>query len=188
MEQPMGAKKVAVVVGSIRRDSINRKLAHALMKLAPKDLQTGILRIDDLPVYNQDLDESPIEPVLRLKSEVAAADALLFVTPEHNRSVPTALKNALDWASRPYGQNRWAGKPAGIIGASPGLIGTAVAQHTLRGILGYLDVPTMGQPEAYVHFTEGLIDAGGNISNEGTRKFLQGYVDRYASWVGEFVT
>jgi chromate reductase, NAD(P)H dehydrogenase (quinone) len=186
MEQIMSAKKVAVVVGSIRRDSINRKLALALMKLAPKELQTEILRIDDLPVYNQDLDENSPEPARRLKAEVAAAEAFLFVTPEHNRSIPAAMKNALDWASRPYGQNRWAGKPGGIIGASPGQIGTAVAQHTLRGILGYLDVPTLGQPEAYLHFTEGLIDADGTITNEGTRKFLQGYMDRYAKWVSGF--
>lgn len=183
----MNPRKIAVIVGSIRRDSINRKLAHALMKLAPKDFQMEILRIDDLPVFNQDHDQNPPEPVVRLKSQIAAADALLFVTPEHNRSIPTALKNALDWASRPYGKNAWAGKPAGILGASPGSIGTAVAQQHLRNVLAYLDVPTLGQPEVFIHFTEGLIDAEGNISSEGTRKFLQSFVDRYAAWVGRFV-
>ncbi len=181
----MSARKVAVVVGSIRKDSINRKLAHALIKLMPKDFQAEILRIDDLPVYNQDLDSTPPPPVVRLKSEVVAADALLLVTPEHNRSIPAALKNALDWASRPYGENKWAGKPAGLIGTSPGAVGTAVAQRDLRGILGYLDVPTLGQPEAYIQFTPGLIDDAGNITNEGTQKFLQGYIDRYAAWVGK---
>jgi len=183
----MNPRRIAVIVGSIRKDSINRKLALALMKLAPKDFQMEILRIDDLPVFNQDHDQNPPEPVVRLKSQIAAADALLFVTPEHNRSIPTALKNALDWASRPYGKNAWAGKPAGILGASPGSIGTAVAQQHLRNVLAYLDVPTLGQPEVFIHFTEGLIDADGNISNEGTRKFLQSFVDRYAAWVERLV-
>jgi chromate reductase len=183
----MNPRRIAVIVGSIRKGSINRKLAHALMKLAPKEFQMEIPRIDDLPVFNQDHDQNPPEPVVRLKSQIAAADALLFVTPEHNRSIPTALKNALDWASRPYGKNAWAGKPAGILGASPGSIGTAVAQQHLRNVLSYLDVPTLGQPEVFIHFTEGLIDADGNIPSEGTRKFLQGFVDRYAAWVGRFV-
>ena len=122
------ARTVAIIVGSIRKESINLKLAKALVKLAPNDFDCDFIRIDDLPVYNQDLDQSPPEAVSRTKSQIAAAKALLFVTPEHNRSLPTALKNVLDWVSRPYGKNLWAGKPAGIAGASIGAIGTAVAQ------------------------------------------------------------
>jgi NAD(P)H-dependent FMN reductase len=179
------ARNVAVVVGSIRKDSINRKLAKALVKLAPKDLQCELVRIDDLPVFNQDHDQNPPEPVVRVKMQIAAANAFLFVTPEHNRSLPTALKNVLDWVSRPYGKNLWAGKPAGIVGASVGTVGTAVAQAHLRSVLGYLDVPTLGQPEVYIHFTQGLIDDEGNISNDGTRKFLQSFVDRYVAWIAK---
>jgi NAD(P)H-dependent FMN reductase len=178
-------RNVAVVVGSIRKDSINRKLAKALVKLAPKDLQCELVRIDDLPVFNQDHDQNPPEPVVRVKAQIAAANALLFVTPEHNRSLPTALKNVLDWVSRPYGKNLWAGKPAGIVGASVGTVGTAVAQAHLRSVLGYLDVPTLGQPEVYIHFTQGLIDDEGNISNDGTRKFLQSFVDHYVAWIAK---
>jgi NAD(P)H-dependent FMN reductase len=179
------ARNVAVVIGSIRKDSINRKLAKALVKLAPKDLQCELVRIDDLPVFNQDHDQNPPEPVVRVKAQIAAANAFLFVTPEHNRSLPTALKNVLDWVSRPYGKNLWAGKPAGIVGASVGTVGTAVAQAHLRSVLGYLDVPTLGQPEVYIHFTQGLIDDEGNISNDGTRKFLQSFVDRYVAWIAK---
>jgi chromate reductase len=179
----MASRKIAVVVGSIRKDSINRMLARAVIKLMPGEFHCDMIRIDDLPVYNQDLDPTPPQSVLRLKSEITAANGLLFVTPEHNRSVPTALKNALDWASRPYGKNAWAGKPAGIIGASVGMIGSALAQQHLRNSLAYLDVPVMGQPAVFVYFTPGLIDAEGNISNDGTRKFLQSFVDKYAAWV-----
>lgn len=179
------ARSVAVVVGSVRKDSINRKLAKALVKLAPKDLQCELVRIDDLPVFNQDHDQNPPEPVVRVKTQIAAANAFLFVTPEHNRSLPTALKNVLDWVSRPYGKNLWAGKPAGVVGASVGTVGTAVAQAHLRSVLGYLDVPTLGQPEVYIHFTQGLIDDDGNISNDGTRKFLQSFVDRYVAWIAK---
>lgn len=179
------ARNIAVVVGSVRRDSINRKLAKALVKLAPKDFQCEFVRIDDLPVFNQDHDQNPPEQVLRVKAQIAAANAFLFVTPEHNRSMPTALKNVLDWVSRPYGKNLWAGKPAGIVGASLGTIGTALAQAHLRGVLAYLDVPTLSQPEVYIHFSEGLIDDEGNIGNDGTRKFLQSFVDRYAAWTAK---
>jgi chromate reductase, NAD(P)H dehydrogenase (quinone) len=175
--------KIAVVVGSIRKDSINLKLAKALIKLLPKDLECELMRIDDLPVFNQDHDQNPPDQVRRVKAQVTAANGLLFVTPEHNRSLPTALKNVLDWVSRPYGQNLWAGKPGAITGASVGTVGTAVAQGHLRGVLGYLDVPTLGQPEVYVHFTPNLIDDSGDIGNEGTRKFLQSFADRYAAWI-----
>jgi chromate reductase len=181
----MSTRKIAVVVGSIRRDSINRMLARAVIKLMPKDFDCETIRIDDLPVYNQDIDPTPPEPVVRLKTQIAAANALLFVTPEHNRSMPAALKNALDWASRPYGRNVWAGKPAGVMGASVGVIGSALVQQHLRNSLVYLDVPTLGQPEVFIHFTPGLVDADGNVANEATRKFLQGFVDKYAAWVAK---
>lgn len=180
------ARKVAIIVGSIRKDSINLKLAKALETLVPAGFECEFVRIDDLPVYNQDLDQSPPEPVVRVKAQIAAANALLFVTPEHNRSLPAALKNVLDWVSRPYGKNLWAGKPAGIAGASIGAIGTAVAQAHLRSVLGYLDVPTLGQPEVYIHFTQGLIDEHGNISNEPTKRFLQTFMDRYAAWISKY--
>ncbi len=180
----MQSRKVAVIVGSVRKDSINRKLAGALIKLLPPTLTATFVRIDDLPLYNQDLDGTPPPAVVRLKGEVAAADALLFITPEHNRSMPAALKNALDWASRPYGQNLWAGKPAAVAGASIGAVGTACAQQHLRNTLAYLDVATLGQPEVFIQFKEGFVGADGGIANEGTKKFLQGFVDRYAAWVG----
>jgi chromate reductase len=174
---------IAVVVGSLRRDSINRKLASALVKLAPPDFSFKQLEIGDLPLYNEDNDAHPSEPVKRLKAEVAAASGLLFVTPEYNRSIPGVLKNALDNASRPYGQNAWAGKPAGVLGASPGTIGTAMAQQHLRNILAYLDVPTLCQPEAYLQIRNGFFDQDGNIPNENTRRFLQNWLDRYVAWV-----
>jgi chromate reductase len=178
----MAQYKIAVVIGSIRKDSFNKKLASALEKLFPADFSFTHVRIDDLPPYNQDDDGNPSAQVKRLKGEIKAAQGLLFVTPEYNRSIPGVLKNAIDHASRPYGQSAWDGKPAGVIGASVGAIGTALAQQHLRNILAYLNVPTLGQPEAFVHNKEGLYDADGNIS-EGSRKFLQGWVDAYVGWV-----
>lgn len=181
----MSQYSIGVVVGSIRKESFNRRLADALVKLAPADFTFKHLRIDDLPLYNQDDDASPSAAAKRLKAEVLACQGLLFVTPEYNRSIPGVLKNALDHASRPYGQNAWAGKPAGVIGTSPGNVGTAVAQQHLRVVLAYLDVPTLGQPEAYVQFKEGLIDPSGNIS-PASRAFLQDWMDRYCAWVKRF--
>lgn len=178
----MAQYNIAVVVGSIRKDSFNKKLASALEKLFPADFSFTHVRIDDLPPYNQDDDGNPSAEVKRLKGEIKAAQGLLFVTPEYNRSIPGVLKNAIDHASRPYGQSAWDGKPAGVIGASVGAIGTALAQQHLRNILAYLNVPTLGQPEAFVHNKEGLYDADGSIS-EGSRKFLQGWVDAYVGWV-----
>jgi chromate reductase len=178
----MAQYQIAVVVGSLRRDSFNRKLAHALSKLAPPEFSFKLVEIGDLPLYNQDDDGSPAESVKRLKSEISAAQGLLFVTPEYNRSIPGVLKNALDHASRPYGQSVWKGKPAGVIGVSIGAIGTALAQQHLRNILAYLDVPTLGQPEAFVQAKDGLFDAEGNIG-EASKQFLQGWVDQYVAWV-----
>jgi chromate reductase len=176
----MAEINVAIVVGSNRRESINRKLAHALAKLTKGKLAAHIAQIDDLPLYNQD-DENPLPPsVLRFKSEIERADAVLFVTPEHNRSIPAALKNAIDWGARPYGQNSWAGKVAAITGTSPGAMGTAVAQQHLRQILGNLGALVMGG-EAYITFKPGLIDDSNHISDESTRQFLQAFADRFAA-------
>jgi chromate reductase len=182
----MAQTRIAVVVGSIRSASINRKLALALAALGPKDWSFEQLRIDDLPLYNQDHDKEPAETVKRLKSEIAAAQGVLFVTPEYNRSVPGVLKNAIDHASRPYGQSAWAGKPAGVIGTSGGQIGTAMAQQHLRNILAYLDMPTLGQPEAFIQFKEGLIDDKGQVTVDATREFLQKWMDAYVAWVKRY--
>jgi len=176
-------KQVGYVIGSLRKDSINRKLANALIKLAPPDFNFRELRIGDLPLYDQDEDRSQAPEVQRLKSELRTVDAVMFVTPEYNRSIPGVLKNAIDHASRPYGQNAWAGKPAGVIGASIGAISTAVAQLHLRTILAYLDMPTLGQPEAYIQVKDGFFDEAGNIANPESRKFLHGWMDKYATWV-----
>ena len=181
----MSHTQIAVVVGSLRRDSFNKQLATGLTRLAPKDFTFQALEIGDLPLYNQDDDAHQAEQVLRLKREVSAAHGLLFVTPEYNRSVPGVLKNAIDHASRPYGKNAWAGKPAGVIGVSVGAIGTALAQQHLRNILAYLDVPTMGQPEAFLQAKDGLFDGDGNIGAD-SREFLQGWMDRYVAWVKAF--
>lgn len=178
----MNQYPIVVVVGSLRRDSFNRKLATAVAKLAPPEFSFKQVQIGDLPLYNQDDDANQSEPVKRLKSEITAAGGLLFVTAEYNRSIPGVLKNAIDHASRPYGKNAWAGKPAGVLGVSPGAVGTAVAQQHLRNVLAYLDVPTLGQPEAFIQAKEGLFDQSGNIGGD-SRKFLQDWMDRYVAWV-----
>lgn len=180
----MNRYQIAVIVGSLRKDSFNRKMANAIVKLAPPEFSFKQLEIGDLPLYNQDDDANPAEPVKRLKSEISAAHGLLFVTPEYNRSMPGVLKNTLDHASRPYGQNAWAGKPAGVLGVSPGAAGTAMAQQHLRNTLAYLDVPTMGQPEAFIQAKDGLFDDDGNIG-AASRKFLQAWMDRYVAWVAK---
>ena len=181
----MSQFRIAVVVGSLRKDSHNRRLATALARLAPADFSLEQISIGDLPLYNQDDDGHQAESVQRLKAAVKAAQGVLFVTPEYNRSIPGVLKNALDHASRPYGQSAWAGKPAGVIGASGGAIGTAMAQQHLRNVLAYLDMPTLGQPEAFIQAKEGLFDEAGNIG-EGSRKFLQGWMDAYVAWVKKY--
>lgn len=173
---------IAVVVGSIRKDSFNRKLAKALEKLFPTEFSFTQVRIDDLPLYNQEDDASPAASVTRLKGEITAAQGVLFFTPEYNRSIPGVLKNAIDHASRPYGKSVWNGKPAAVIGASVGPVGTALAQQHLRNILAYLNMPTLGQPEAFIHNKEGLYDEAGNIG-EASKKFLQSWVDAYVAWV-----
>ena len=178
----MSKYQIAVVVGSLRKDSFNRKLANAIVKLAPPEFSFQQVQISDLPLYNQDDDANQAESVKRLKNEIKSAQGILFVTPEYNRSIPGVLKNAIDNASRPYGQNVWAGKPAGVIGASIGVIGTAMAQQHLRNVLAFLDMPTLGQPEIFIQAKDGLFDEAGDIG-AGSKQFLQNWMDRYIAWV-----
>jgi chromate reductase len=176
-------RRIAVLVGSLRSASINRQLALALAKLAPPTVTFEHIDIADLPPYNQDHDANMPAPAVRLKQEISAADAVLFVTPEYNRSIPGVLKNAIDTASRPYGKSAFAGKPAGVIGASGGAIGTALAQQHLRNVLAYLDMPTLNQPEAFVKFPTGLVADNGDITDASTAKFLKSWVDAYLAFV-----
>lgn len=173
---------IAVLVGSLRQDSFNRQLARAVTSLLPQDFTAEFVDIGTLPLYSQDYDADLPEPARQFKARIEAADALLFVTPEYNRSIPGVLKNALDWGSRPWGKNSWAGKPGAVLGTSLGATGTALAQQHLRNVLSYLDVALLGQPEMFIKHDASRIDANGNIVNEDTRKFLQGFVDRYVDW------
>jgi len=174
--------QIAVIVGSNRRESINRKLAQALIRLGVGKFDGEIVRIDDLPIYNQDNEGNLPAAVVRFKDEVAKADGVLIVTPEHNRSMPTALKNAIDWGARPYGTSVWPGKPGFITGTSPGAIGTALVQANLRTVMLGLGMTLLGG-ESYVTFKPNLIDDHGKVTDEGTQKFLQDFVDRFATLV-----
>ena len=174
---------VAVIVGSLRKGSLNRHVANALAGLAPATLKLSIIEIGHLPIYNQDDDESPPASWTEFRDRIKAADAVFFVTPEHNRSVPAALKNALDVGSRPYGKNVWSGKPGAVVSASPGSIGGFGANHHLRQSLVFLNVPAMAQPEAYIGGADKLFDANGKLANDGTRKFLQDVMQAYAAWI-----
>jgi len=176
-------RDIAVFVGSLRKESLNRKLAKALAELAPSSLKLEIVEIGQLPLYNQDYDEDPSSVYVEFRARVRAADGVLFVTPEYNRSVPGALKNALDVASRPYGQSAWNGKPGAVISASPGAIGGFGANHHLRQSLVFLNVPAMQQPEAYIGGADKLFDARGKLANDGTRKSLQQFIEAFANWV-----
>lgn len=171
--------KITVIVGSLRKDSLNRKLAQALAKLAHPKLQFSLVQIDDIPLYNQDLDDNLPAAVVRLKAEIAVSDAVLFVTPEYNRSIPGVLKNIIDWGTRPAGQNVWAGKPMASLGTSPGAIGTAVAQSHLRSIMVSVNAIFFGRPEVYLVYKDGLINNDFKITEEGARKFLQGFLDSF---------
>ncbi|AYG08264.1 NAD(P)H-dependent oxidoreductase [Pseudomonas fluorescens] len=174
---------IAVLVGSLRKQSINRKVAQALAQLAPANLKLSIVEIGELPLYNEDLDGSaPPAAYSTFRQQVAAADAVLFVTPEYNRSVPAALKNAIDVGSRPYGQSVWSGKPGAVISVSPGAIGGFGANHHLRQSLVFLDVPCMQQPEAYLGGAGSAFDEAGKLS-EKTKPFLQAFIDAYGQWV-----
>ncbi|WP_293800650.1 NADPH-dependent FMN reductase [uncultured Bosea sp.] len=180
----MAKLKLAIIVGSNRRESINRKLAQALAKLGEGAFDASFVKIDDLPMFNQDLEPNRPESTLRLKREIEAADAILIVTPEHNRSIPAVLKNAIDWASRPYGKNSWAGKTVAVTGTSGGAVGTAVSQNELRMILTNLAGAVVGG-QVFVTFKEDLIDAQHNVTNEATRGFLQGFLDNFAKIAGK---
>lgn len=179
----MDKRKIAVFVGSLREGSFNRQLARALERLGEDWLEFDRVDIGSLPFYNQDFDGDYPQEGIALKAQVRAADAVLFVTPEYNRSVPGVLKNAIDLASRPYGDSAFAGLPAAVIGASVGAIGTAMAQQHLRNILSYLDMAVMPQPEAYLQFKDGLVDADGRVTRQDTREFLEDFVDRFVEWI-----
>jgi chromate reductase len=175
--------RVGYFIGSLSSTSINRLLATALAKLAPPELELSEIPFRDLPLYSPDY-EADYPPVARaLKEAIARADAVLFVTPEYNRSIPGGLKNAIDWASRPYGSNSFTRKPSATIGASPGAIGTAIAQQHLRSLLGYCNSPQMNSPEGYIQFKPGLITADGTVTNESTREFLREYMKEFKDFI-----
>jgi chromate reductase len=174
---------IAVVVGSLRKDSINRKVARALVALAPSSLKLNIVEIGDLPLYNEDIDiDSPPAAYTAFRQQISAADGVLFVTPEYNRSVPGVLKNAIDVGSRPYGKSAWGGKPGAVVSASPGAIGGFGANHHLRQSMVFLNVPCMQQPEAYLGNAGTFFDAAGTLS-EQTKPFLQTFINAFAAWV-----
>lgn len=180
--------KVGYFIGSLARESINRKLAGALIRLAPENLAFTEISFGELPLYSYDYD-ADYPPVARaFKDAIAAVDAVLFVTPEYNRSIPGGLKNAIDWASRPYGTNSFTHKPSAVIGASPGAIGTAVAQQSLRSVLGFCNSPQMNAPEAYIQFKPGLIDDNGEVTVESTRDFLRDYMAEFHDHIERVLT
>jgi chromate reductase len=180
----MAQQKVAVVVGSLRKESVNRKAAEALIRLAPDDLDLEFVEIGGLPLYDEDVEAAGApEAWTRFRREIASSDAVLFVTPEYNRSVPGGLKNAIDVGSRPYGQSAWAGKPAAIMSVSPGAIGGFGANHHLRQSLVFLDMPVLQQPEAYVGDGFNLFAEDGNIKKEGTKKFFNDFIDAFGEWI-----
>lgn len=174
---------IAVIVGSLRKESINLELAKALEHLGKDRFRFVYADISGLPLFSQDIEDNLPAPVAAMKKTVADADAVLFVTPEYNRSIPGVLKNALDWGSRPYGQNVWAGKPAAMAGASPGAVGTAVAQSHLRSVLGFLGMVLTVQPEVYLKYSSSLIGDDGSVKDDGTATFLRGFLDAFAAWI-----
>ena len=175
--------RVAVLVGSLRKDSFNRKMAKALQTLAPPSLKLDIVEIGDLPLFNQDEEANPPPASAAFKERIQRADAVLFVTPEYNRSVPGVLKNAIDVASRPYGKSAWNGKPAAVVSVSPGAIGGFGANQHLRQSLVFLNMPTLQQPEAYVGGAAELFDAQGNLVKDATREFMKKFLDAFAQWI-----
>lgn len=183
----MASYRVGYIIGSLARASINRKLATALVRLAPAGLALSEISFAELPLYSYDYDKDYPASARAFKQAIEAADAILFVTPEYNRAIPGALKNAIDWASRPYGTNSFAHRPSAVIGASPGKIGTAVAQQQLRSVLSFCNSPQMNSPEAYIQFTKELIDDDGNVGDESTREFLRKYMESFHAFVAMVV-
>lgn len=181
----MTPKKIAVLVGSLRLESFNRKMAKALIGLSPKSLAFEILEFGGLQMYNEDLDEKPPASWMEFRNRLRGFDGVLFVTPEHNRAIPAALKNAIDIGSRPYGKSVWDGKPGAVVSVSIGATGGFGANHQLRQSLVFLNVPTMQQPEAYVGNAAKLFDEGGTLTNSSTREFMQRFVDAFAEWVAK---
>ncbi len=179
---------VGYLVGSLAKNSINRKLAKALVKLAPSGMELNEISFAKLPIYSYDYDDDFPPEAREFKEAIKSSDAILFVTPEYNRSIPGGLKNAIDWASRPYGENAFARKPCAVIGTSPGAIGTAVGQQTLRSILGYLNAPQMNTIEAYIQFTPGLITDDSEVTVESTREFLSSYMNEFKAHVTRVLT
>lgn len=177
-------KNAAIIIGSLRKNSLNRKLALALADLGAGLLTFDIIPLDAVPIFNQDLEDNLPEPVLRMKEQVGAADGVLFITPEYNRGLPAVLKNAVDWCSRPTGKGVLGGKAAAIAGISPGVIGTALAQSQLKPILLMLGMRLMGQPEIYVHGNDAYFDASGAVTEARNRDFLASFVSRFAAWIG----
>jgi chromate reductase, NAD(P)H dehydrogenase (quinone) len=177
-------RQVAVLVGSLRKESFSRKIARAIAELAPPALQLEIVPIGGLPLYNQDDDgASPPSAWASFRERIRSSEAVLFVTPEYNRSVPGVLKNAIDVGSRPYGQSAWSGKPGAVVSVSPGAMGGFGANHHLRQSLVFLDVPVMQQPEAYLGGVANLLDAEGKVTSQGTREFLQKFAEAFAAWI-----
>ncbi|NMM26858.1 MAG: NAD(P)H-dependent oxidoreductase [Glaciimonas sp.] len=181
-------KNIAIIVGSLRKDSLNRKMANALIALAPSSLRLEIVEIGTLPLFNQDSEAEPTPPVSAFKQQVQAADAVLFITPEYNRSVPGVLKNAIDVGSRPYGHSVWDGKPGAVISVSPGAIGGFGANHHLRQSLVFLNVPAMAQPEAYIGNASNLFDDKGAIASGDTRDFMQKFLLAFEQWIDHHQT
>jgi chromate reductase, NAD(P)H dehydrogenase (quinone) len=179
----MTDRKVAVFVGSLRKESFTRKVANALISLAPQSLKLQIVEIGTVSMYNQDLENTPPADWTALRESINAADAVLFTTPEYNRSVPGVLKNAIDVASRPYGKSAWNGKPGAVVSVSPGALSAFGANHHLRQMLVFLNVPTMQQPEAYIGGADKLFDQSGKLTNDSTRQFLQNFMTAYGDWV-----
>lgn len=184
----MASFTVGYLIGSLSKESINRRLARALVRLAPNGLRMDEIPIGELPLYNRDFDGDYPDVARSFKAAVAGADAILFVTPEYNRSIPGALKNAIDWGSRPYGDNAFSRKPTGIIGTSPGKIGTAVGQQHLRSILAFCNAPLMNSPEAYIQFTDGLITEEGEVTTESTAEFLRDYMEEFHDFIDRVYT
>jgi chromate reductase, NAD(P)H dehydrogenase (quinone) len=182
----MSKKTIGIIVGSLRKESFNRKIANYMATILPKDYEAKFIDISGLELFNEDIEGNPPASWVKLREEVKSLDGILFFTPEYNRSFPAVLKNAIDVASRPYGQNLWAGKPAGIVSVSMGAISGFGANHHLRQVLTFVDVYPLQQPEAYIGNVMELLDEDGNLANEGTKEFLKSYVDAYINWVEKF--